>query len=621
VAGRQGRLRALFFLVIAAGTIGLSLASDGFGLFGQLERQSVDERFAIRGALRPPADVEVVKIDDVTFGDLQRQWPFPRSLHAKVLDRIRAGHPRAIVYDVQFTEPTTPAEDNALIDAVARARGRIVLSTTEVGPHGSTGIFGGGGILKEIGARAGNGNVRPDSDGVVRKVDYESQGLDSLSVVAAQIALGHPVRHLRPGGHAWIDFVGPPGAIPSVSFSRVLLGGVPAATFRNKIVVVGATAPSLQDIHAVSTGPAMAGPELQANAILTALRGFPLRSVPQALDVVLIVLLGLVAPLVGLRAGPILSSALAALAGGLFAVGTQLAFDHGWVVSFVYPLEALALSAVGAIVMHYLVAAVERERVRDTFSRFVPEGVVDQVLAHAGGDLRLRGTKVTATALFSDLRGFTTSAEDMDAAEVIDILNVYFDEMTEAILANGGTLVSYIGDGIYAVFGAPIEQEDHADRALAAAREMLVDRLPRFNARVRERGLEGYRMGIGLNTGPVMCGNVGHARRLEYTVVGDTANAASRIEGLTKGTPYPLLLAESTYAGLQSPPADLEYVDEVEIRGRQRKLRLWGFRPPEEIGARTGGGAAHDVASPDGDGVPTLATPLPPAAGPEQAGS
>jgi adenylate cyclase len=131
-----------------------------------------------------------------------------------------------------------------------------------------------------------------------------------------------------------------------------------------------------------------------------------------------------------------------------------------------------------------------------------------------------------------------------------------------------------------AVFGAPIEQDDHADRALAAAREMLSERLPRFNARVRERGLgEGYKMGIGLNTGPVMSGNVGHTRRLEYTAVGDTVNTASRLEGMTKGTPYSLFVAESTYELLTAPDG-IVYVDELEVRGRTKKLKIWGMVAP-----------------------------------------
>jgi len=263
----------------------------------------------------------------------------------------------------------------------------------------------------------------------------------------------------------------------------------------------------------------------------------------------------------------------------LFSLGTQLAFEHGGKVSsYVYPTAALAMATVGSIGVHYTLAAFERERVRDVFSRFVPEQVVEEVLAHADADLRLQGKELVTTVMFSDLRGFTSSAENMPAENVITVLNYYLHEMSEAILAHGGTLVCYMGDGIYAIFGAPLEQEDHADRAMTAAREMLLERLPKFNAWMREQGYgEGYLMGIGLNTGPVMTGNVGHERRMDYTAVGDIVNTASRIEGMTKGTPFSVLIAESTIEMMHERPTDLVYYDELEVRGRVAKLKLWAI--------------------------------------------
>ena len=166
-----------------------------------------------------------------------------------------------------------------------------------------------------------------------------------------------------------------------------------------------------------------------------------------------------------------------------------------------------------------LTVAFEREQARDAFARFVPEAVVDQVLANADG-VRLGGVRSEATVMFSDLRGFTSFSETLEPERVIESLNRYLTEMSEAILNHGGTLVAYMGDGIMAVFGAPLKQDDHADRALEAAREML-DRMEGFNAWLREQDLiDGFKMGIGLNSGPVMSGNVGSERRLEYTALG-----------------------------------------------------------------------------------------------------
>jgi adenylate cyclase len=218
----------------------------------------------------------------------------------------------------------------------------------------------------------------------------------------------------------------------------------------------------------------------------------------------------------------------------------------------------------------------ERERLRGVFSRFVPEHVVDEVLERTDDDLRLGGSRDLGTVMFADLRGFTSFSESTAPHRVIELLNQYFSEMIDALFEQGGTLVGYRGDGLLAVLGAPIPIEDHADRALAAAREMLEVRLPRFNRWLAEQGLgEGFAMGIGLNSGHFMSGNVGSARQLEYTVHGDTVNTAARIEALTKAARRPILVAESTCDALLDPPGDLSFVGEFDVRGRESTIRLW----------------------------------------------
>jgi adenylate cyclase len=218
----------------------------------------------------------------------------------------------------------------------------------------------------------------------------------------------------------------------------------------------------------------------------------------------------------------------------------------------------------------------ERARVHEVFSRFLPEHVVDDVLARTEDDPRLGGVRTVGTVMFTDLRGFTAFSENRPPELVIAALNRYFEETSDTIFEHGGTLVAYEGDGFLAVFGAPIEVEDHADRALATARDIADVRLPRFNEWLRANALgDGVRMGIGLNSGPFMSGNVGTRRRLEYTVSGDTVNTASRIEGLTKTLGGPILLSDSTRMALLSPPPDLRPVGEVEVRGRQSTVSLW----------------------------------------------
>jgi adenylate cyclase len=219
----------------------------------------------------------------------------------------------------------------------------------------------------------------------------------------------------------------------------------------------------------------------------------------------------------------------------------------------------------------------ERDRVRNLFARFVPEPVVDQVLESAGENLRLGGERRFTTVLFSDLRGFTAWAESNPPDTVIEVLNRYLSTMSDVILDHGGTLVSYMGDGIMAVFGAPLEHEHHADLAVAAAQAM-VEALAEVNDWIRAEGLgEGFRMGIGVNTGPVMSGNVGSERRLEYTAVGDTVNTASRLEQMTKDTDHMVFISDSTRSALSRTPGNLVHIGEVTPRGRQAAVAVFAL--------------------------------------------
>jgi adenylate cyclase len=615
-AARTRQLRRVLLAVVALGATGLAIVAYETNLLRSLELSTVNTRFTIRGHQKPPANIVLVEIDERTFDELDLQWPFPRRVHAKVIEEIARDHPKVIAYDVQFSEasacplstkgtqpppgecPQARSDETALLEALNNAGGRTVMTTTETEGDGKTRFLGSEGnpLLGEVGSRPANGLLPTDPGGVLRRVSFSVGGLKTLAVASTEVATGRRVRASEfDGGPAWIDYYGPENSFRRVSFSTVYLGHVPRGFFHDKLVVVGPSAPTLQDIHPTSTARQMPGAEVQASAITTVLRGLPLRSSAAWLDLALIVLLGCATPLATLRFGSIATVGLALALAAAFTVGVQVAFDNGHVVSFVYPLGALILSAAGALSVQLVTVAFERERVRDLFSRFVPENVVDEVLASTGGELRLGGVQREGTVMFTDLRGFTSFAETLTPDRVIEVLNRYLSEMSDAILDHGGTLVAYMGDGIMAVFGAPIVQADHADRALSTAREMLAVRLPRFNGWLREQELgQGFRMGIGLNSGRVMSGNVGSERRVEYTAVGDTTNVAARIEQLTKGTPHQLMLSGATKESLTAQPEDLAFVDEIELRGRRTEIAIWALaEEPEGPAASPSSPADH----------------------------
>jgi len=611
---QRRKLAALLVVALIAGGVGV--LAYALHLLRPTELQTIDARFSIRGTRSPPSNIVFVAISEQAEQELRQHGldsrsPLPRKYDAQVVERLRRDGAKVIAMDLVFDTETKPSEDNELIEAVDRAHGKVVLAANIVLRGGGTEVFGGEPTLREIGARPGDVKLTLDSDGSVRRFSRETEGLTSFPVVSAELMTGKPVKASSfEHGTLPIDFAGPAGTFHSISYAKVLLGDFPPQMFQNKLVIVGASSPILQDLHATSTSGSepMPGPEIWANASATLLAGIPLRDASGWLSVLLIVVIGLAVPLGSLRLRRWRSMLDALALAVTFTVATQIAFNSGLIVPVVYPLLALVLGTLGTLVVLYMSETVERERVRDVFSRFVPTGVVDEVLASADENFRLGGVERDCTVMFCDLRGFTTFSETQPAPRVIEVINHYLNEMTEAILAAGGTLIAYLGDGILAVFGVPLEQDDHADRAVVAAREMIGVRLERFNAWLAEQGFDhGFEIGVGLHSGTVMAGNVGSEQRLEYTVIGDTANTASRLEGMTKGSDTMLFISDATRERMRGSSAELTPVGEVEIRGRASKLGVWTIRPAgthaadagageDESPAATGVGDGRDVA-------------------------
>ena len=351
---RASRRKVAFACITLLAFVAGAAVQAGDGLDG-LERESLRARFDVRGADRS-AELVIVAIDARTFDSLGVQWPFPRSLHARAIRRLHAAGAREIVYDVQFTEPTEPREDLALYRAV-EAAGGAVLATSESDGRGHTKVLGGDENLARVGAQAAASDLLNDAGGAISRFPRAVGGLDTLAVVTAE-RTGSPAfaRTAFDDGGAWIDYRGPPGTIKTVSFSDVLSGDVPARVFRDRIVVVGASAPTLRDVHTTPVGgrELMAGAEVQANAIWTARHGLPLRSASPAVGLLLIALLSFVAPFVGLRYAALGAGLAAPVAAVLFLVGAQMAFAAGLIVDVVAPMVALALGTVGTIVWSQL---------------------------------------------------------------------------------------------------------------------------------------------------------------------------------------------------------------------------------------------------------------------------
>jgi CHASE2 domain-containing sensor protein len=403
-------------VTVLAGAVGYAIWHTNTGR--NLELKSVDTRFVARGGDRAWPGVVVVGIDDPTVetGAFGRA-PFARRWDAKMIDTLRRDGARAIAFDLVFDTRTDNADDLALYQAAARTRGRLVLAGGATNDRGQTFVLGGVANQRAAGIHVGSAYFPEDTDGSVRRVPRQIERLRSFSAATA-LAAGLPPTTLADefaNGPVWVDFPGGAGTVPTYSFAAVLHKGLPrsqwvsAGALRGKIVVVGATAADLQDTHTVGgwTAAPMSGPEIEADAISTLMRGAPLRPTSTALDWLAIVLAALVLPvLAAIRVRwPRLIAAAVAVA-VIMLVSAQLAFDGGTIVLLIAPLSALIVAGTFAVLIPLGFERrelIQLRALRDRFARFDPS-VVDAVLSDPGAALRVRAMALGPESVIAGYR-------------------------------------------------------------------------------------------------------------------------------------------------------------------------------------------------------------------------
>ncbi len=389
------RHRALLLLGVALIAAGLATLARSAHLLRRPEQITIDARYQVRGTdHRRTAGVVLVLIDDNTFSDFNNQgrpdqWPFPRSYHARVIDALHRAGAKVIALDLQSTERSYSVEDdNAYIEAIARA-GNMVLSTIDVGPHGTTDVLGGDQVLREVDARAADTSQITDTDGVIRRMQYSFSGLETFPVVVTEAATGRPVPASLFGGATTpvpIDFAGPPGTVSSISYSRVFNGDFPRSMFEGKIVIVGTSSPSLQDLHQTPMSGGddpMPGPEVLANETATVLRGVPLRDASNWVTLLLILLLALLVCVAGMRLETLGVSLAAIAVLLLWTLATQLAFNSGTLLDYSDPAFSLLLATGGTVLVSMWAESRERDRLRKLFAAN-SAAIVDDVLRPTG---------------------------------------------------------------------------------------------------------------------------------------------------------------------------------------------------------------------------------------------
>jgi adenylate cyclase len=564
--------------------------------FGRaLENQTLDLFYRLRPSAPQPADLLIVAIDEPSFQELPYAWPWPRRLHADLVQRLIAGGARLIVFDVIFAGATRPADDLSLAEAF-RAAGNVVLGLTfEVAqdPRFTRRILvAPEKTLASAARQQGLSILTPDADGVVRRFHLSLGEQETLPLAAFRLIRPRTALPSRLTG--LIDYAGPARSIDTVSYYQVIdpERPLPSSRIRGRIVLVGhmleASATPRAQADAFYTpffardGQRMSGVEIQGNILNTLLEGTWGRELPfwgrLALLVALILLAGLVlARLKPMGALILTATSLLAVA----AVSFGLFYFMGWWLPPFLLSVGLVLVYAGTILGHYFTEAREKRWLRQAFGRYVSPAVVEAITA-CPERLELGGEELETTVLFADLEGFTRLSENMAPQTLVKLLNDYFTPMTRIIMSYRGTLDKYIGDAIRALWGAPVPQADHALRACWAAIEMEKT-MADLQVKWRAQGLPPLVERLGLHTGPVVAGNVGSRDRFNYTVLGDTVTLAGLLEEVNKVYGTRILLSEETSRMVRDHLMVRE-IDRVRVRGRSQSLAIYelvGPKPPE----------------------------------------
>jgi len=566
----------------------------------RLEYSTRDFMMRLRGARETPGNIVIIAIDDFSFNWTGFQWPWSRSYFAEIVEQVNKGGGKVVGLDIFLFEPDQNSENDAAFSA-ALDEASAAVSVVQIFQDNMDGftvatlsqplpsymeVLDGSGITA----------FARDEDAVVRSVKafetYNEKIYFHWAFEVARLYLGvePPSNPTSAGiqfngqtiplraGQILINFAGPAQTYPTYSAANVHDGVVleenPDA-FRGKIVLIGATTVTMQDVYPTpfSAQVPTAGVEIVANAIDTLIGGTYLREAPPWAALLAILLAALLALLISRSKQPTLTiGLLAAAMVGYYALVLLAFTQFNYILPSIAPQAMLFLGVVLPTLEQAVSQELEKRRVRNLFSRFISPEMVEQMM-HTQ-DLNSLNKRSNISILFSDIRGFTTLSEKLSPEAVVALLNPYLEAMSKVIYKHGGTVDKYEGDAIMAFFGEPVPFEDHAVRALRAALDMRVALDELRKQWEREGRPTHIEMGIGVNSGEVFVGMLGSAQRINYTVIGDNVNLASRLQDLTKTYDWPILISESAYQQVKDE-FDAEFADAVTVKGKTKPVNVY----------------------------------------------
>jgi adenylate cyclase len=568
-------------LTVIAGcllAIGIGLACLQYSFADRLKRASYDIPFNWRTVLKTD-EVVLVYLDEESAKQLNQPIDdaWNRALHISLLDRLAADGARLVLFDIVFDTPSPdPGKDEAFAASLQKFGRAIIGAALDFGRSQERVVP----PLKSLRkAAAGWGLLvfKPiDADYAVRQMFTGTSDIPSATWKAAELLKAPVAREPRESEKSrWINYYGPKNTFSSVNFAQALEpDGVPSGFFKDKIVLVGGRTsvgylaagrdefgtPYSREAHQYTSGL-----EVHATILLNLLRGEWLTRLPEKQEVVIIVLAGLIAGLMA-AVRPVFAAFSTLLAG--FAI-TCLAFwsvwnQHTWFDWLVPAAIQMPLGLAWSVGSQYLLESRRRKELRRAFGFYLSPQMADKI-ADSDFDLKPGGRLVDATVIFTDLENFTGMSENLDPAEVSEILTSYFGQTTKCILANKGTIIKYIGDAVFAAWGAPVDEPKHAMRAAETACDLrCLSELVVHGKTLRTR--------VGIHSGKVLAGNLGSSYRFDYTMIGDPVNFASRLESLNKYLSTQVLISDAVRQQLDPDRFIIRPLGEFRVAGKTQSV-------------------------------------------------
>lgn len=626
--------KAKTFLLVGLSALILSSMLELVGIIPMLDKRTKDLRFVVRNKLGlaplPHPGIVIVAIDEKSINELGR-WPWSRKVIAELIDRIRDYRAKVIALDVIFSEYESKEADRALAEAIGKggvilgyffrdtatqkpskkALEQLSISSIKKlkikNPKGFSHIKEFKFVelnIPDIGENAdgfGYFNFYPDEDGIFRAYTtifkFRGAAYPALAVEAlrrytgGEISLSileYGIEELKIGNFEvpatydeklLLNFYGPAGTFKHYSAVDVIKRRLSEGELRDNLIFVGATEIGIYDLRATPVDPVFPGVEIHATAASNILKGdFLIASDLVNLSAFLITTV--ITLLLSLLLSKVRNSFFGILLAFLFVLVYMMinfqVFLKGYNLPVLFPITSILLTSIASEAYRNLVVERSSKYLKRALSSYVSPQVMSEILRNPDV-LKLGGERREITVMFSDIRGFTSLSENLEPEALVSLLNSYLGPMTKIIMEGGGTLDKYIGDAIMAIWNAPVLQEGHPDMACEVAIKML-NELKRLHTEWEKMGLPKLDIGIGMNTGEAVVGNMGADVRFDYTAIGDTVNLASRFEGLNKIYGTNIIVSEFTKRKIKDNKFNFRILDLVRVKGREKPVVLYELR-------------------------------------------